>query len=395
MRKTVRDVDVGNKKVLVRVDFNVPLDARGRITSDSRIRATLPTIKYLLDRGASVILCSHLGRPGGKRVEGLSLRVAAQRLSELLDRPVEMATDCIGAEVQKMAGNLETGEVLMLENLRFHPEEKDNDDSFAQSLAGLAEIYVNDAFGASHRAHASIVGIPKHLPAVSGLLLEREIRTLGNLLKNPDRPFGGLFGGAKVSDKVATLENLMKKLDFLLIGGAMAALFLKAKGYEIGESKIELEEVDTARLLMEKMGSTETRLTLPVDLVVAESIDSEANMETVSTEKIPPNMKIVDIGPRTMRDFQEKLQDCRTILWNGPMGIYEVPLFATGTKGIANYLAELKATTIVAGGSTADVIDDLALADKITFVSTGGGAALEYLAGASLPGMEALPEAQP
>jgi phosphoglycerate kinase len=393
MKKTVKDVDIANRKVLVRVDFNVPLDAQGRITSDSRIRATLPTIRYLLDKGASVVLCSHLGRPGGKRVDGLSLRIAAHRLSKLLDQPVEIAPDCIGSEVQKMANTLKKGAILMLENLRFHPEEKGNDNSFAQALASLADIYVNDAFGASHRAHASIVGIPKYLPAVSGLLLEREIKTLGNILENPDRPFVGLFGGAKVSDKVATLENLINKLDYLLIGGAMAALFLKAKGYEIGESETELDQVDTAKSLMEKMTGAGARVTLPVDLVVAESIDSNANMETVSAEHISSNMKIVDIGPQTMRDFQEKLRDCRTILWNGPMGIYEVPLFAIGTKGIANYLAELEATTIVAGGSTADVIDDLALADRMTFVSTGGGAALEYLAGASLPGIEALPDA--
>jgi phosphoglycerate kinase len=392
MKKTVRDVDITNKRVLVRVDFNVPLDEQGRITSDMRIRATLPTIGYLLERNAGVILCSHLGRPGGKRVDGLSLRVATQHLSELLGRPVRMATDCVGSEVEKMAGSLEQGEVLMLENLRFHPEEKGNDNSFARALANLAEIYVNDAFGASHRAHASIVGVPEYLPAVSGLLLEREIKTLGSIMENPDRPFGGLFGGAKVSDKVGTLENLMNRLDYLLIGGAMAALFLKAKGYEIGESETELDQVDTAGSLMEKMAGAGVRFSLPVDVVVAESIDPNANMETVSTENVPSSMKIVDIGPRTMRDFQEKLRDCRTILWNGPMGIYEVPLFATGTKGIANYLAELKATTIVAGGSTADVVDDLALTDKITFVSTGGGAALEFLAGASLPGMEALPD---
>jgi phosphoglycerate kinase len=309
MKKTVKDVDIANRKVLVRVDFNVPLDAQGRITSDSRIRATLPTIRYLLDKGASVVLCSHLGRPGGKRVDGLSLRIAAHRLSKLLDQPVEIAPDCIGSEVQKMANTLKKGAILMLENLRFHPEEKGNDNSFAQALASLADIYVNDAFGASHRAHASIVGIPKYLPAVSGLLLEREIKTLGNILENPDRPFVGLFGGAKVSDKVATLENLINKLDYLLIGGAMAALFLKAKGYEIGESETELDQVDTAKSLMEKMTGAGARVTLPVDLVVAESIDSNANMETVSAEHISSNMKIVDIGPQTMRDFQEKLKE--------------------------------------------------------------------------------------
>jgi len=394
MNKTIRDIDIENKKVLLRVDFNVPLNEKNQITSDARIRATLPTINYLLERDASTILCSHLGRPGGKRVDGLSLRIAAQRSSELLNQPVKMAEDCIGAKVHEMVDNLESHELMLLENVRFHPEEKENDDSFAQALANLAETYVNDAFGACHRAHASIVGVPKYLPAAAGLLLEKELKTLGNLLRNPGHPFGGLFGGAKVNDKVATLENIMDKLDFLLIGGAMAALFLKAKGYEIGQSEIEQDKLDIASTLMDKVAGNGTKLLLPVDLIVAERGDALANTETVSAKNMPSNMKIVDIGPQTARDFQDKLHDCLTVFWNGPMGIYEISPFASGTRSIANYLADLKATTIVAGGSTAEIVDDLGLTDRMGFVSTGGGATLKYLAGNSLPGVKALPEAR-
>jgi phosphoglycerate kinase len=392
MKKTIRDIDIANQSALVRVDFNVPLDEQGRITSDDRILGTLPTVKYLLERGASIMLCSHLGRPGGKQVDRLSLRVVAEHLSKLLNRSVQMAKDCIGPNVEEMASNLESRGILMLENLRFHHEEETNDDEFARALASLAEIYVNDAFGACHRAHASIVGVPKHLPAVAGLLLEKELKTLGSLLENPEHPFGGLFGGAKVSDKVATLENIMDKLDFLLIGGAMAALFLKAAGYEIGQSEVELYELDTASTLMKKVAGNGTKLLLPIDVVVAEDNDASADMQTVSVENIPPNMKIVDIGTQTVRIFQERLHDCHTIFWNGPMGIYEIPLFATGTKGIANYLADLEATTIVAGGSTAEVVDDLKLANRMTFVSTGGGASLEFLSGVPLPGVKVLPD---
>jgi phosphoglycerate kinase len=392
MKKTVRDIDVANKKVLLRVDFNVPLDKEGQITSDGRIRAALPTIKHLLEQRASIIICSHMGRPNGKRLAGLSLRVAAERLSELLNRPVKMAGDCVGPQVQEMAQNLRSCEILMLENLRFHPGEKGNDDSFARSLASLAEVYINDAFGACHRTHASIVSIPRYLPAAAGLLLEKELKMLGGLLENPKHPFVGLFGGAKVSDKVEILENTMDKMDVLLVGGAMAALFLKAKGYEIGQTEIELNEINTASALIKKVAGDRVKLVLPVDLVVTETIDTNANAETVLADGVPPNMKIVDIGPQTVNDFQKKLSDSRTVFWNGPMGIYEIPLFATGTKGVANYLADIEATTIIAGGSTAEIVDDLSLTDRMGFVSTGGGAALKYLSGTPLPGVEALPE---
>lgn len=394
MKRTIRDIDVRDKTILLRVDFNVPLDEKGQITSDARIRATLPTIKYLQQSGARIVLCSHLGRPEGKPVGGLSLRVAADRLSELLGQPVRMAGGCIGPEAEELVDDIKDGDVLMLENARFHSEESDNDDSFAQGLARLAQIYVNDAFSACHRAHASIVGVPRYLPAAAGLLLERELQMLGNLLENPEHPFAGVFGGAKVSDKVATLENIMHKLDFLLIGGAMAALFLKAKGYEVGQSEMAPDEFDTARTLIEAGAEHNTELLVPVDLVVAESIDSDANMQTVSAQRIPSGMIIVDIGIQTVQNFQDKLRNCRTIFWNGPMGVYERPLFATGTKAIANYLANLDATTMVGGGSTAEMVDDLKLTDRMGFVSTGGGAALKYLAGDTLPGVEALPEAE-
>lgn len=335
MKRTVRDINFVGKKVLLRADFNVPLDKHGRITSDARIRATVPTIRYLLERRASIILCSHLGRPKGKRVDGLSLRVVAEHLSKLLNRRVKAAEDCLGPRTEELAHGLKSGEVLMLENLRFHPEEEDNDNGFAWALANLAEVYVNDAFGACHRAHTSIVGVPQYLPAVAGLLLDKELRTLGSLLETPRHPFGGLFGGAKVSDKVATLENIMDKVDFLLIGGAMAALFLEAEGYAIGQSEVELAELDTAWTLIEKAARNGTKLLLPTDVVVAERIDGNANMETVPVEKIPSGMKVTDIGPQAMQRFQAKLDNCSTIFWNGPMGIYEIPIFATGTKWVA------------------------------------------------------------
>jgi len=392
MKRTIRDIDLKGKKVLVRADFNVPLDEQGEITSDARIRATLHTVSYLLEREACIILCSHLGRPEGEKVDELSLAVVANRLSKMLNQSVHMAKDCVGPEIEKLAGNLKSGQTLLLENLWFHPEEKANDDSFAQDLARLADIYVNDAFGACHRAHASIVGIPKHIPAVAGLLLEKELKTLGSLLEKPDHPFAGIFGGAKVSDKVAVLDNIMEKLNSLLIGGAMAALFLKAKSHQVGQLEIERDKLDTAQKLIEKAEEREVRLLLPVDLVMAERIDESARTETVSVEQIPSNMKIVDIGPQTVRDFQEGLSRCGAIFWNGPMGVYEIPHFASGTKAIASYLADLEATTIVAGGSTAEIVDDLNITNKMSFVSTGGGASLRYLAGSSLPGVEALPD---
>jgi len=388
---TIRDIEVSGKRVLVRVDFNVPLDEEtGAITDDSRIRATLPTINYLIDRGARVILCSHLGRPKGRVVEKLRLAIVAQRLSQILGQTVGVATDSIGPEVEKAVAKLKPGDVLLLENIRFHPEEEANDASFAQALARLADIYVNDAFGASHRAHASIVGVANYLPAVAGLLVEKESKVLEGILANPGHPFAELAGGAKVSDKISVLENTMDKVDSLLIGGSMAATFLKAKGYEVGLSLVENDKLELAAKLMREEAKQGVHLMLPVDVVVADKLSAEAEVKTVSIEDVPPDWRIVDIGPQTISNFSEELRRCKTIFWNGPMGIYEIPQFARGTQAMARLLAELKATTIIGGGSTAEVVTEMKLADKMTFVSTGGGASLRFLGGEKLPGVEAL-----
>ena len=395
-KMTVSDIAVGGKKVLVRVDFNVPLDEKtGEITDDTRIRATLPTIQYLIERGARVILISHLGRPEGKVVNELRMAVVAQRLSQILGQQVGVATNCIGPEVRKSIKALRSGHVLLLENLRFHSDEETGSAAFAQALARLGDIFVNDAFGTSHRAHASIAGIANYLPAVAGLLLEEEIKTLGGILENPARSFACLIGGAKVSDKVGLLENIMSKVNYLLIGGSMAATFLKAKSYEVGQSLIETDRLDTAVNLMEKASRNKVRLVLPVDVVIANEINNEAKVEIVPVENIPENRKIVDIGPQTIRNFSTGLKKCKTVYWNGPMGIYEIPQFAVGTQAMANLLANLEATTIIGGGSTAEVVNQMGLADKVDFVSTGGGAALRFLGGEKLPGVEALLDKEP
>ena len=388
---TIRDIEVDNKKVLVRVDFNVPLDANtGAITDDSRIRATLPTIKYLTDRKARVILCSHLGRPKGKVVEQLRLTVVARHLSQILGQTVKVANDGIGPEVDKAVGNLKAGQVLMLENIRFHPEEEANDAAFAQRLARLADVYVNDAFGACHRAHASIVGVARYLPAVAGLLVEKETEILDSILANPHHPFAELAGGAKVSDKIGVLENTMDKVDYLLIGGSMAATFLKAKGYEVGLSLVEDDKLDFAARLMKDVAQQGVDLMLPVDVIVADKLSAEAEIKTVSIKNIPADWRIVDIGPKTIKNFSEELRKCRTIFWNGPMGVYEVARFTKGTQAMARLLAGLRATKIIGGGSTAEVVTAMKLADKMTFVSTGGGASLRFLGGEILPGIEVL-----
>jgi len=390
-KMTVRDIEVAGKRALVRVDFNVPLDEKtGKITDDSRIRATLPTIKYLIEQGAKVILCSHLGRPKGKIVEKLRLAVVAQRLSQILGQPVMVTKDSIGPDVEKAIEKLQGGDVLLLDNLRFHSAEERDSPVFARALARLADIYVNDAFGTSHRSHASIVRVAEYLPSVAGLLLEKEVKTLGSILENPAHPFGGLLGGAKVSDKVGMLENILNRVDSLLIGGGMAAIFLKAKSYEVGLSLIEADRLDTAVGLMEKASRNGVRLLLPVDVIVADGLDAEAKVKVVSTENIPPRLRIVDIGPQTIKNFSEELRKCKTIFWNGPMGIYEIPQFAEGTKAMARLLAGLDATTIIGGGSTAEIVIEMKLADKMTFVSTGGGATLRFLSGKTLPGVEAL-----
>jgi phosphoglycerate kinase len=388
---TIKDIEVTDKRVLVRVDFNVPLDEKtGAITDDSRIRATLPTIKYLVDQGARVVLCSHLGRPDGKVVDQLRMTGVAQRLSQILGKQVGVTKNCIGAETEKSVENLKSGDVLLLENLRFHSAEEMGSAVFARALARLADIYVNDAFGTSHRSHSSIVKVTEYLPSVAGLLLEKELNTLGGILENPAHPFATLLGGAKVSDKVGMVENIIGKVDYLLIGGGMAATFLKAKSCEVGLSLIEEDRLDTAAQLMQKAAENGVRLELPIDVVVAEKIDEEAKGTTVSVDKIPINQRIVDIGAQTIKNFYEDLRRCRTIFWNGPMGIYEITQFAEGTRAMAKLLASLQAATILGGGSTAEVVTNMGLADQMSFVSTGGGASLSFLGGEKLPGIEAL-----
>jgi len=390
-KMTVRDIEVADKRVLVRVDFNVPLDEEtGAITDDSRIRATLPTIRYLIDREARVILCSHLSRPEGKVVDKLRLTVVAQRLSQILGQQVGVTRDCIGSETEKSVEALKSGDVLLLENLRFHSAEEMDSALFARALSRLADIYVNDAFGTSHRSHASIVRVVEYLPAVAGLLLEKEVETLGTMLDEPAHPFGGVVGGAKVSDKVSMLENIVGKVDFLLIGGGMAATFLKAKSYETGLSLIEVDRIDTAAGLMEKASRTGVHLLLPVDVIVTEEKGAKAKGKIVSIESISPQQRIVDIGPQTTKNFYKELRRCKTVFWNGPMGIFEIPQFAEGTRAMAKLLASIEATTIIGGGSTAEIVVKLGLADKMAFVSTGGGASLRFLGGQALPGVEAL-----
>ncbi|MFC2034039.1 phosphoglycerate kinase [Chloroflexota bacterium] len=388
---TVRDIDVNGKRVLVRVDFNVPIDEKtGAISDDNRIQAALPTIKYLIERGARVILASHLGRPDGKMVDKLRLTVVAQRLSQILGKQVGVTRDCIGSEAEKSVESLKSGDILLLENLRFHSAEEMDSPVFARALARLADIYVNDAFGTSHRSHASIVRVTEYLPSVAGLLLEKELETLGGILEEPSHPFGGLVGGAKVSDKVGMLENIMSKVDFILIGGGMAATFLKAKSYEVGQSLVEEDRLGTAAELIKKADNDDVRLLLPVDVVVTDKISVEAKGKVVSVKDILPDQRIVDIGQQTIKNFYEELRRSKTIFWNGTMGINEIPQFSEGTKAMAKLLANLDAITIIGGGSTAEVVTNLGLADKMTFVSTGGGASLRFLGHQALPGVEAL-----
>jgi len=400
-KMTVRDVEVADKRVLVRVDFNVPLvEATGEITDDSRIRATLPTIRHLIERGAKVILISHLGRPKGKVVDKLRLTVVAQRLSQILGQQVGVTRDCIGAEVEKSVKSLKSGDVLLLENLRFHSAEEMDSPLFARALARLADIYVNDAFGTSHRSHASIVRMAEYLPAVAGLLLERELNTLGSILENPAHPFAAVIGGVKIRDKVDMLENIMEKVDYLLIGGGMATTFLKAKSYEIGQSPVESDRLDTVNELIEKATRNGVHLVLPVDVIVANEVSPRGDIKVVTIANMPhecspPGCSIVDIGPQTVKSFYNELRRCKTVFWNGPMGICEIPKFAQGTQAIARLLANLKATTIMGGGSTAEVVIEMGLAGKMSFVSTGGGASLKYLSGETLPGVEVLLNKKP
>ncbi|HEX78050.1 MAG TPA: phosphoglycerate kinase [Dehalococcoidia bacterium] len=395
IKKTVKDVDVGGKRVLVRVDFNVPLAQDGTISDDTRIQACLPTINYLVAQRARVILCSHLGRPKGRVAEELRLAPVARRLSQLLGQPVAVARDCVGPEAEAAAAQLKDGEVLLLENLRFHPEEEANDPGFAQALARLADLFVNDAFGASHRAHASVVGVAEQLPAVAGLLMEKELEALGKAVEDPARPLAAIIGGAKVSDKIGVLENILDRIDALLIGGGMAATFLKAEGYEVGASAVEEDRLEPIKGLIHRARCRGVRLLLPSDVTVAERLEAGAPAKTVSVAEVPPGWLIADIGPTTLAQFAQELRRCGTVLWNGPMGVFEMPQFARGTRDLVKVLAGLKATTIIGGGSTVEAVTEMGLAPKMSHVSTGGGASLEFLEGKVLPGVAVLENREP
>jgi phosphoglycerate kinase len=385
-KKTVRDVDLKGKRVLMRVDFNVPMQ-NGKVSDDKRIRASLPTIKYVLDQGASLILMSHLGRPKGGPDPEFSLRPAAEVLSSLLGIPVKMAPDSVGAEVEALAKELKPGEVLMLENTRFHAGEEKNDLNLARQMAALADVYVNDAFGSAHRAHSSTEGVARFLPAVSGFLMEQELEYLGRAVSNPEHPYVAILGGAKISDKISVVETLLSKADKLIIGGGMANTFLAAKGYNMQDSLVETASIETAKSIMDKSGD---KLLLPVDALIADKFDVEANAQVVDVDKIPPGWRMMDIGPKSVEAFKEALKDAKLIVWNGPMGVFEMPKFAEATFAIAKILADSGATTVIGGGDSASAVKKAGVAKQMTHVSTGGGASLEFLEGKELPGVAAL-----
>ncbi len=391
---TIDDLDLKGKKVLVRVDFNVPLDENQNVTDDFRIRAALPTIRKIISEGASAVLCSHLGRPKGKRIETLSLKPVASKLSELLGQEVIFAPDCVGEEVDRLKQALKPGEVLLLENLRFHPQEEANDPAFSRELAKFCDLYVNDAFGTAHRAHASTVGVTQYFEqCAAGYLMQKELEYLGKALENPEHPFATILGGAKISGKIDVINNLLGKTDLLLIGGGMIFTFFKALGYEIGNSILEADRVEMAKELLRKVEETTTRLYLPQDVVIAEKVEAGARTRVVDVKQIPAGWAGVDIGPRTIEQFRSHLKGAKTIVWNGPMGVFEIPDFARGTEEIARYLADLTregATTIVGGGDSAAAVKKFGLEEQLSHVSTGGGASLEFLEGKTLPGVAAL-----
>ena len=390
-KKTVKDIDVNSKKVLVRCDFNVPIDSEtGKITDNRRIRAALPTIQYLLDHNAKVILCSHLGRPKGEFNLKYSLKPVAEELSKLLNKDVKLAKDVIGESAKELTTNMKEGNIVLLENVRFHKEEEQNDPEYSKALASMAEIYVNDAFGTAHRAHSSTTGVADYLPAVSGFLIEKELEFLGGALENPKHPFVAILGGAKVSDKIGVIENLLEKVDTLIIGGGMAYTFYKAQGHHIGTSICEEDKLDLAKSILEKAKEKGVKLLLPVDNHVSSEYSNNGEEKIVDSTEIPDGFMGLDIGPKTIEKFEEAVKDAKTVVWNGPLGVCEFDKFATGTKAVATMLSKIDATTIIGGGDSAAAIEKLGLADKMTHISTGGGASLEFLEGKTLPGIACL-----
>lgn len=389
-KKTIKDVDVKGKRVFCRVDFNVPMKD-GNVTDDTRIRAALPTIQYLSENGAKVILASHLGRPKGQVVEEMRLTPVAKRLSELIHKDVRKTNESYGDEVKAEIAKMEDGDILLLENVRFHPGEEKNDPELAKAFAELADIYVNDAFGAAHRAHASTEGIAKYLPAVAGFLMEKELEALGNALSNPDRPFTAIIGGAKVKDKIGVIDNLLDKVDNLIIGGGLAYTFVKAKGYEVGKSLLEEDKIELAKDFMKKAEEKGVNFYMPIDVVVADDFSETANTKVVSIEEIPSDWEALDIGPETSKKYREVVLNSKLVIWNGPMGVFEMDKFAEGTKAVAQALADAENTfTIIGGGDSAAAVEKFHLADKMDHVSTGGGASLEFMEGKQLPGVVAL-----
>ncbi|HBX24138.1 MAG TPA: phosphoglycerate kinase [Desulfotomaculum sp.] len=389
-KKTVRDIDVSGKRVLMRVDFNVPFDKEGHVTDDTRINAALPTIKYLTGAGARLILMSHLGRPKGKVDERFRLDPVAVRLQQLVGAPVQKAEDCVGDEVRHMVDGMQDGDILLLENVRFYPEEEKNDEKFARRLAELGDVFVNDAFGTAHRAHASTAGVADFLPAVAGFLMEKELAMLGQVLGSPARPFMAVIGGAKVSDKIAVIDNLLQQVDVLLIGGGMANTFLKAQGHELGQSLVESDKVELAGELIRKAKSRKVKMLLPIDVVVAPAATPDAQHRVVPVDSIPVDTMALDIGPQTAQQYADKLKEAATVVWNGPMGVFEMEPFAGGTLAVARALADSSAISVIGGGDSAAAVHKAGVADKITHISTGGGASLEFLEGKVLPGVAAL-----
>ncbi len=391
-KMTISDMNVKGKRVIVRVDFNVPLDAEGNITDDKRIVGALPTIQYIIDNGGKLILVSHLGRPKNGFEAKFSMKPAADRLSKLLGKTVVLATDVIGEDAKAKAAALKEGEILMLENVRFHKEETKNDPAFAKELASLAEIYVNDAFGTAHRAHASTAGLADYLPSACGYLIKKELDVMGKALDNPERPFVAILGGAKVSDKISVIDNLLDKVDTLIIGGGMAYTFFKAQGYEVGTSLCELDKVELANALLAKAKEKNVNLLIPVDNIVGKEFDANTEAKTVPSTEIPEGWMGLDIGEKTVELFSNAIKDAKTVVWNGPMGVFEMERFANGTRKIAEALANSNATSIVGGGDSAAAVEQLGFADRITHISTGGGASLEFLEGKELPGIAVLNE---